>query len=153
VIKKTIALLDIVGLAALDFMRSIPKAVHTTFLVFALVMVGQSAQAAPLLPTEVDDDPGSFIGCPSLAWATPLQDTSQDITGMIFGFAIIAGLIIMLISGIALLFARNRSDRASGAIEGVKNASLGLAIILIGVPVAALIIWGLATAFSPSCAA
>lgn len=150
-INKTIALLDIVGFTVLDIARAIPKAVYAAFMVSALVMVGQSAQAAPLLPTAVEDDPGSFIGCPTLAWAAPLQDTSRDITGMIFGFAIIVGLIIMIGCGIALLFARNRSDKAAGAIEGVKNAGLGLVIVLIGVPIAALVVWGLATGFSPSC--
>lgn len=106
--------------------------------------------APSLLPTA--DDPGAFIGCPTLAWAQPLQGTSQNITGMLIGFAVIAGLVIIFIYGLKLLFAGNRSDRASGAIEGVKNAGLGLALILIGAPLAALIIWGLATAFNPACA-
>lgn len=115
-------------------------------------MTGQSAQAAPSsLPTA--DDPGSFIGCPSLAWAEPLQGTSQNITGMVLGFVVIAALIIMLVSGIRLVFANNRQDQAAGAIEGVKNAGIGAAVVLIGVPLAALIIWGLATAFSPACLA
>jgi len=150
VITKAIAMANIVGLVVLDFVRGIPKAVHAAFMVLALMTVGQSAQAAPVSPAAADDL-GSFLGCPTLSWAAPLQGTSQNITGMVFGFVVIAALVVMLISGVRLLFANNRSDRASGAIEGVKNAGIGAAVVLIGLPVAALVIWGLAIAFNPAC--
>ena len=151
---KVIALLDVVGLMALDFARSIPKAAHAAFLMVLLVLVAQPAQAAQtFVPTAVGDDPGSFIGCPSLAWAAPLQGTSQNITGMVLGFIVIEVLLVMLVSGVRLVFANNRSDRAAGAIEGVKHAGMGAAVVLIGLPVVAGIIWGLSMAFSPACQA
>lgn len=152
-INKTIALLDVVGFAVRDIARATSKTVYVVFMVFALMMVGQSAQAAPLSPPLEVDDPGSFIGCPSLAWAQPLQGTSQNISGMVIGLFIIVVLFVMLLSGVILALSGNRRDRAAGAIEGAKNAGLGAVIVLIGLPVITAIIWGVATLFNPSCTA
>lgn len=108
--------------------------------------------AAPsLLPTA--DDPGAFIGCPTLAWAEPLQGTSQNISGMVIGLFIVVVLFVMLLSGVVLAISGNRRDRAAGAIEGAKNAGLGAVIVLIGLPIITVIIWGIATIFNPACAA
>ena len=149
-ITKSISQMDVLCLMALDFARSIPKAVYAAFVVMVLVLMGQPVQAAPkVLPAATD--PGAFIGCPSLEWAAPLTGTSQNITGMITGFAIIAILLIMFANGMRLVFANNRADKAAGAIEGVKHAGIGAIMLFVGVPVAALIIWGLAIAFNPAC--
>jgi len=153
VINKTIALLDVVGFAVRDFARNTPKTAYAAFMVFALMMVGQSAQAAPLSPPLEVDDPSNFIGCPSLAWAQPLQGTSQNISGMVIGLFIVVVLFVMLLSGVILALSGNRRDRAAGAIEGAKNAGLGAVIVLIGVPIVTVVIWGIATLFNPSCTA
>jgi len=150
VIIKPIALLNLVGLMALELMRSIPKTVHAFIMVIALVLVAQPAQAAPkILPTA--EDPMSYIGCPTIAWATPLQGTAQEITGMIGGFIVVAALVLMFLAGIALLFARNNQMKANGAIESAKNIGLGLVFTLIGVPVLAAIVWVVATLANPNC--
>lgn len=146
-----ITLLDVVGLKAFDFVRTIPKTAYAFLMVVLLVSIAQPAQAAGEAPAA--DTPLSFIGCPTLAWAAPLQGTAQNVSGMFFGFAIIAVLAIMFLSGVGLVFAGKRQDKAAGAIEGVKNASMGTALLLIGIPVVAAVIWGLATAFNPACTA
>jgi hypothetical protein len=146
-----LVLLDVVGLKALDYIRTIPRTVLGTLMVLAFVFVAQPAQAATTAVPQSTNDLGAFLGCPTLSWLEPLQGTSQDITGMIFGFVIVGSLAVMLLSGIALAFAQRREDRAQGAIVAIKNAGSGLGVVLIGIPLIALVIWGLATAFNPAC--